>query len=276
MSNMELVTPEYFATFGIPVLRGRVFNNADHPASERVVMISESLARRYWNNEDALGERLRLGQQTLTVVGIVPDTRYRDLRDARATVYFPLAQSFFPFAPTTLAIRSSGEPAALVPGIRRSIAETPGLTLEHAAPFESHVAGPLAQPRLNAFLLALFAAAAVLLAAVGLFGVMTTMVQQRTRELGIRMALGATAGDVVRIVVGRGLAIVTVGVVVGIAGALAGNRLLASLLYEVSPADVASLAGVAILLTLVAAVATLIPARSSARVDPAITLRADS
>jgi predicted permease len=276
MSNMELVTPEYFTTFGLPVLRGRAFTDADRPGSESVVMISESLARRYWNDVEVTGKRLQLGTRTATVVGVVPDTRYRDLRDARATVYFPLAQSFFPFAPTSLAIRTTGPPANLVPAVRRAIAEIPGLTLEHAAAFERYLAGPLAQPRLNAFLLALFAGAAVLLAAVGLFGVMSAMVQQRRRELGIRMALGATSGDVVRIVVGRGLAIGITGVTVGIAGALVANRLLASLLHEVTPTDAVSLAGVAVLLMVVAAVATLVPARSSAGVDPATTLRVDA
>jgi predicted permease len=275
MSNMELVTPAYFDTFGLPVLRGRAFSESDRPGSERVVMISESFARRYWNIEEAPGKRVRLGPHTLTVVGIVPDTRYRDLRIVRATVYFPLAQSFFPFAPTTLAIRTIAPPEDLVPTVRRAMAEVPGLTLEHAAPFERHLAGPLAQPRLNAFLLSLFAAAAAALAAIGLFGVMSTMVQQRTRELGIRVALGATAGEVVRIIVGRGLTIGAAGIAVGIVGALAANRLLSSLLYEVSPGDAVSLVGVAVLLALVALVATFIPARSSARLDPAITLRAD-
>src|SRR5213076_139432 len=145
---------------------------------------------------------------TATVVGVVPDTRYRDLRDARASIYFPLRQSFFPYMPMTLAIRTSGPPAELVPTVRRVIGETePGVALASAAPFGTFLEGPLAQPRLNALLLAVFAGAAVTLAAVGLFGAMMTMVRQRTRELGVRMALGATAGDLRAMVMRRGLTI---------------------------------------------------------------------
>jgi ABC-type antimicrobial peptide transport system permease subunit len=209
------------------------------------------------------------------VVGVVPDTRYRELREARATVYFPLAQSFFPYAPTTLAIRTTGSPANLVSVVRRIVSARPGIALANASPFNTYLAGPLAQPRLNAFLLALFGAAALVLAAIGVFGIMTTMVQQRTRELGIRMALGATAGIVVGIVMRRAFGIAVVGVVTGVAGALAANRLLASLLYETSPTDAAALATAGALLIGVAAVATFIPARTSARIDPAIALRAD-
>jgi hypothetical protein len=144
-------------------------------------------------------------ERTLTVVGVVPDTRYRDLRDARPSVYFPLRQSFFPYLPMTLAIRTSSSPAELVPAIRRAISESePGVALASAAPFETFLGGPLAQPRLNALLLAVFAGAAVALAAVGLFGVMATMVRQRTRELGVRMALGATGRDLRRMVMRRG------------------------------------------------------------------------
>ena len=278
--NMELVDPEYFRAFGIRVIRGRLLNDADVPGAEPVIVVSESVARRYWPNQDPIGKRLRMGpslERSLTVVGVVPDTRYRELREPRATVYYPLAQSFFPFAPTILAIRTEGWPAALVPAIRSVVdAAAPGVTLATAAPFESYLAGPLAQPRLNAFLLAVFAAAAVLLAAIGVFGVMATMVRQRTRELGVRMALGATARDISSMVVSRGLIIAGFGVAAGLGGAVLTNRVLTSLLYDVSPTDPLTLVGVAALLIMIAAVATLIPARSSARIDPAIALRAET
>jgi ABC-type antimicrobial peptide transport system permease subunit len=220
-----------------------------------------------------MDENLR---HSLTVVGIVPDTRYRDLREASGSVYFPLAQSFFPFAPTTLAIRTAGPPAEIVQAIRRAISETTsGVSLASAAPFETYMQGPLAQPRLNAFLLAVFAFAATTLAGIGLFGVMATLVRQRTRELGIRLALGATPRDVQFIVVGRGLAISALGVSGGIAGALLLNGFLSSLLYEVSPTDALTLGGVGVLLMTIALVATSIPARASARIDPAIALRSE-
>jgi predicted permease len=279
MLNMELVTPNYFAMFGIPVLRGRGFTDADREGAPPVVMLSESAARGYWPDEDPIGKRLRMGPPQappLTVVGIVPDTRYRDLRAARASVYFPLRQSFFPFAPTTLAIRTGVPPSAAVPAIRRAIEEVaPGVALAGAAPFETFLERPLAQPRLNAALLAVFAGAAVVLAAVGLFGVMATMVRQRARELGVRLALGATAGDVRRLVLRRGLAIAAVGAAAGLAGALLANRLLASMLYEVSPTDGATLLVVTAALLAVAGVASLLPARASTRIDPASALRAE-
>jgi predicted permease len=276
---MEVVTPDYFKTFGLRVLRGRAFTDDDRKGSEPVVVISQSTARLYWPNQDPIGKRLFIDpklDRPFTVVGVVPDTRYRDLREAWPSVYYPLTQSVFPFAPTTLAIRAAGSPAGLVPTIRRAIDETaPGVALASAAPFDTYMEGPLAQPRLNAFMLVVFALAAAALAAIGLFGVMATMVRQRTRELGVRMALGATARDIQSIVVGRGLAIAGVGVGVGLAGALLANRFLSSLLYQVSATDTATLVGVAVFLTAIAVVAAFIPARSSARIDPAVALRSE-
>src|SRR5205814_4350712 len=184
------------------------------------------------------------------------------------------AQSFFPFAPLALAVRTSGPPADMVPTVRRVIGETdPGVALASAAPFEAFLERPLAQPRLNALLLAVFAGAAVTLAGVGLFGVMMTMVRQRTRELGVRMALGATAGDLRGMVMRRGLTIAGVGSVLGVFGALLANRLLVTLLYNVTPTDLATLTAVTALLVGVAALASLVPAQSSARVDPMVALR---
>ncbi len=279
MFNMEVVTPDYFETFGLRVLRGRAFTDADRKGSEPVVMISETTARHYFPNANPIGKRLFLGGKldiALTVIGIVPDTRYRELREARASVYFPLAQSFFPFAPTTLALRTTGASGAILPTIRRVIGETaPGVVLVGGAPFETYMRGPLGQPRLNAFLLAVFAVAATALAAIGLFGVTATLVRQRTRELGVRMALGATARDIRSLVVGRGLGIVGVGVVLGLAAALVVNRVLSSLLYAVSPTDAVSLALVGLLMIAVTLVATFIPARASARIDPVIALRTE-
>jgi putative ABC transport system permease protein len=277
--NMEVVVPDYFRTFGIAALRGRVFTDEDREGAPHVVVISQSAARHYWRDADPIGKRLRMGaklERAFTVVGVVPDTRYRELREARPSIYFALRQSFFPFSPLTLAIRTTGPPADLVPALRAAIgAVDPGVALASAAPFETFLDTPLAQPRLNALLLSVFAVAAVALAAVGLFGVMATMVRQRTRELGVRMALGATARDLWRMVIGRGLAIAATGSLVGLAGALLANRLLAAMLYEVSPTDGATLALVTALLLGVAALASLIPARSSTRIDPVIALRTD-
>ena len=279
MLNMDVVAPDYFKTLGIPVLRGRGLTEADRAGAPPVVVLSQSAARHYWPEGDPIGKRLLAGpkaERTLTVVGIVPDTRYRDLREARPSIYFPLGQSFFPFAPLGLAIRTSGPPADLVPTIRRAISERePGVALASAAPFETYLEGPLAQPRLNALLLAVFAGAAVVLAAVGLFGAMATMVRQRTRELGVRMALGATGRDLRRMVMRRGLTITGVGSVLGLMGALLANRLLVALLYDVTPTDLATLTAVTGFLIGVAALASLIPAQATTRIDALIALRAE-
>ena len=279
MFNLEVVTPEYFEALGLRALRGRVLTDVDRAGAAPVVVVSEGMARGYWPNQDPIGKRLRTGrhlERTLTVVGVVPDTRYRDLREPRASVYFPLAQSMVAFTPTTLAIRTSGSPANLIAALRRVISgSAPGVVLSNAAPFDNYEATPLSQPRLNAFLLAVFALAALVLAAVGIFGALATMIRQRTRELGVRMALGATTRDVQSLVMQRGFVIAGSGVCMGFVAALASNRMLSSLLYEVSATDVPILAAVGALLLIVAGVATFIPARLSARISPAIALRSD-
>jgi predicted permease len=279
MLNMDVVSPTYFTTLGTPVVRGRAFTDADREGSPRVVILSRAAARFYWPGGDPVGKRLVLeggGPDPFTVVGVVPDTRYRDLRDARPSIYFPLAQSFFPFTPTTLVIRTSGIPSSAVPAIRRVISESgSGAVLASAAPFETLLQGPLAQPRLNALLLAIFAAAAALLAGVGLFGVMASMVRQRWHEFGVRMALGATAADIARLVLRRGIALAAVGTALGLLGTQMATGLLRSLLFDVSPTDARTLAAVATSLLLVALLASVVPARASTRVEPASALRAD-
>jgi putative ABC transport system permease protein len=273
--NMEVVVPEYFRTFGMPILRGRGFSDDDREGAHAVV-ISESAARHYWPSAEPVGQHLLMGSSRFTVIGVVPDTRYRELKNARPSIYFALRQSIFPFAPLSLAVRTAGPPADVVPALRRAIATVdPGIDLASAAPFDSYLDKPLAQPRLNAFLLVIFAAAAVALAAIGLFGVMATMVRQRTWELGLRMALGATGGDVMRLVLGRGLAIAAGGIALGLVAAAGANRLLTALLYGVTPTDGVTIGSVTALLIGVAVIAAGIPARSGTRIDPAIALRAE-
>jgi predicted permease len=278
--NVEVVAPGYFETLGMPIMEGRGFTTADRGGAPDVVVLSESAAKHYWPGADAVGKHLRAGPpksaRDATVVGVVSDTRYRSLRDARASIYFPVRQSTFPFAPLTLVIRTGGRPAELIPTLRRVIGETSaGVALASAAPFETYLDGPLAQPRLDALLISMFAVAAVVIAAVGLFGVIATMVRQRTGELGIRMALGATASELQRMVVRRGLAMAMVGVVAGLVAALLANRLLSVMLYEVSPADGATLAAVAGLIVVVGLVASYVPARRVTLVDPARVLNAE-
>lgn len=277
MLNMEIVTPDYFRAFEIPVLRGRGFTEVDREGAPRVIMLSESGAEHFWPGADPIGKRMYMMRgDTATVVGIVPDTRYRELRTARASIYYPFAQSIFPFAPTTLAIRTSLPAAGMVPALGRALAAIdPAVAVVRLAPFGSYLDAPLAQPRFNALLLGVFALGAVVLAAVGLFGVMAQMVKQRTRELGVRMALGATTANVRGMVLTRGLTIAGIGVGLGLAAALAANRMLSAMLYDISPRDGVTLLLVGGLVLAVTAVATGIPARAGARIDPAAALRAE-
>lgn len=279
--DMEVVGPGFFATIGLPVIRGRGFTDADLEGAPPVVVLSESAAREYWPGVDPLGKRVFVWSapedaSLATVVGIVPDTRYRDLREPHATIYYPLRQSDLPFAPTMLLIRTDRVTTDIASALHGVLEESaPGVVLASAESFGSLFAGPLAQPRMNALLLAVFAAAAVILAGIGVFGVLATMVRQRRHELGIRMALGASAGAVARLVIRRGLALTTAGLAVGLLGAVAANGLLGALLYDVSPTDTATLAGVAAVMLAVAALASLIPARASTRIDPVTALRSE-
>jgi putative ABC transport system permease protein len=191
-------------------------------------------------------------------------------------VYFPLAQSIFPFAPGTFAVRSTRRAADLAPLLRQAVRETaPGIELVSVASFSRFMEEPLAQPRVNAVLLGLFAAAALALAAVGLLGVMMTSVQHRRQELGVRMALGATAANLRRLVLGRGFIITVSGTLAGVLVALAGNRLLGGLLYGVTPTDAPTLLASAIVLLTIAMVACAIPAWAATRIDPVIAMRAE-
>jgi putative ABC transport system permease protein len=277
MLNIEVVAPNYFETLGVPVLRGRPFSDTDRRGAASVAILSESAARHYWPTGDPIGRRLTMGpDMRATIVGIVPDTRYRDLREARPSIYYALRQELFPVAPTTLVIRSNGVPALVVPAVRRAITEVdPNVAMASAASFKTLLDTPRAQPRLNALLLSTFALSALLLAAVGLYAVMATMVRQRIRELGVRMALGATPLELMRMVVRRGVLVATAGAAVGLAMALLTNQMLDSLLFQVSTTDALTLGIVTACLLAVAASASLIPARWTTRIDPVVALRTE-
>lgn len=272
--NMEVVGPGYFDVLGIPVLRGRAFTADDRDGATRVVVVSAALARAFWPGAAALGQRLG-AKGEFTVVGIVPETRYRDLKLARPTVYFPLMQPFFPMTPTTIVVRG-GDAISGANIIRQAVREVePDLTVSNVSGMAQLIDGPRAQPRLNAMVLAAFAVAALALAAVGLFSLMATMVRRRTRELGIRMALGATGADVRRMLMGRGLVIATGGVVAGVWIARAVSGLTTGLLFGVEANDLTTSLGVAVAVLGVAVLASLIPAQFGSRVDPVKALRVD-
>jgi predicted lysophospholipase L1 biosynthesis ABC-type transport system permease subunit len=207
-------------------------------------------------------------------VGVVKDTRFRSLRETTPMVYLPWDQS--DGWQGEFAVRAAGDPSTLAAAIRRTVHEIdPELDAYTIQTMDDALGEPLAQPRLTTLLLSAFSLTALLLAAVGLYGALASVVGERTRELGVRMALGAAPGQVRRTVLRGALGVVAVGAAAGVVGALAGTRLLASLLYEVSPTDPLTLGGVCAVLGLVALAAAYLPARRATRIDPAIALRAE-
>lgn len=273
--NLEIAAPNYFAMLRLPILRGRPFNAADREGSTPVAIVSSSLARRLWPDREAVGQRLRMGRLDAAVVGEVPDTRYRDVRTLRPTLYLPIGQ--FPVVPSILLVRTDGSPEPLIPSLRAAIVEGhPGVTLVDAPTLDGMLEGPRTQPRLNATVLGLFASAALFLAAVGLFSTIAVMVRHRTREIGVRLALGATPRRVQASVMVRGLWLGATGAALGIAAALAASRLLAALLFETGPTDLTTMLAVGGVMLLSSLAACLVPARVGMRVDPAIALRTES
>lgn len=277
--NLESILPGYFDTFEVALMRGRYFTVADNERAPEVAIVSEDVAARLWPGEDPIGKRLKIGgaaseQPWRTIVGIVRPTRYRDLRDAWATLYLPAEQ--FLVAAQTLALRTDLPPAAAAALAREQVrAADPDVQVMSVVPFVDLLERPLARPRFYALLIGLFGAASLVLSAIGLYAVMGASVRQRGREMGVRVALGATAADLRRLVLGEGLRLTAVGAVIGLLAAAAGTRLLRGLLFEVQPLDPLALAGAALLLTAAAALAMYLPARRAARIDPGTMLRAD-
>lgn len=276
--NLESVTPGYFETLGIQATGGRLLGREDGEGSPGVVLLSEDAARQIWPGEDPIGRRIQpLGDgESFTVVGIVPDTRYRAYRETRPSVYFSAGQAPFPFYPSRLVIRTSGSLATAIASVRQSVAAVDAdVVAVVVSPMPELIAAPLAQPRLNVVLLSVFAGAALILAAVGLYAVLSFGVRQRRRELGIRQALGASAGDVAKVILTEGLTLAVGGAVVGLGLALAMGSTLRAILFEVDPADPVTLGGIVVLLGAVSLLACWLPARQAAQTDPNDLLRAE-
>jgi predicted permease len=277
---VEMCGPEFFRTFGVRIVRGRAFNERDDGSAPLVAIVSESVARRLWPGEDAIGKRIRVPEADImgrdgwrTVVGIAHDTHLRTLQEVSPTVFMPSLQSYWQ---GYMAIRSDVELSALLPALRAAGREVdPDIALWSPQTMDQILAKPLAQPRLGALLMSSFGAVALLLAGIGLFGVMATLVRDQTRELGVRMALGATPGRVRAEVLRRAGLIAGVGVIFGFVAALLASRLLTALLFQVSPTDPISLGVACLVLLGVAAAAAYLPARRATSIDPAKALRAE-
>jgi putative ABC transport system permease protein len=267
-------TPDYFRTMGIGLRRGRYFTQADTAAVPLVALISEGLARRYFPSEDPLGHRISFdGKKFYAIAGIVADV-HDESSDMvpMPQIYMPHAQ--FSVTRMALSVRSSVEPTALVSAVRGELhTMNPDLPLYSVKTMDALVGESVAPRRFALVLIGLFAGLALLVASIGIYGVISYSVTERTREFGLRMALGAMRGDVLQMVLGRGLRMVAIGIVVGLAGALAVTRVLASYLFGVSEHDPITFVAVAGISVMVAIVACLVPALRATRVDPMIALR---
>jgi putative ABC transport system permease protein len=276
---LDAVSPDYFKVMGIPLRRGRTFTAADNLEAPQVVIINENMARRFWPNEDAIGKRFRYGNGSaaplMTVVGVVADMR-RTGFDApiRYETFRPYTQRVVGYL--TLVVRTAGDPLAMVSAVRAQFrALDPEQPVYEVASMDQLLSSMVAQRRFSMALLGTFAALALVLGVVGVYGVTSYLVAQRTREVGVRLALGAQPRQVVGMVVRQGMLVAAAGLAIGLVGAFAAGRFISGLLYGVSPHDAATFAVVTVAMGLATLIANWLPALRAAHVDPLIALRSD-
>jgi len=286
--DIRFVTPGYFTALRIPLLKGRFLTNEDRLGSERVAVIDQNLAREYWPNQDPIGKRIRnyaKDSPWSTIVGVVGHIRFNQLAgeesssqlsqsESKGVYYYSLNQTEAPYG--FLIAKSSGDPAYLAGAIRQAVRDTdPNQPISDVKTMDTRITESLGPQRFAMTLLAVFAALAILLAAVGLYGLVSYSVSQRTNEIGLRMALGANPAEVLRLVIGEGAKLLAAGAAVGIVAGLVLVRAMQSLLYGVSTTDPLSFIGATVLLAIVALAASYIPARRAMRVDPMVALRCE-
>jgi putative ABC transport system permease protein len=272
----RVTTPGYFEAIGTALRQGRVFTTQDDSKATRVVLVNEAFAKKYLPGQQAIGQRLNMGgdeSENKEIIGVVADVKNDDIDEAAdPTAYQPYSQTRY--RTMNLILRGSQDPAQLVFSVRSEVrALDPNLPLSNVKTLNQMIAERVSPKRLMTYILAIFALCALVLASVGIYGVMSYAVTQRTQEIGIRMALGARAADVLKLVVSNGMTLALIGVGIGLVGAFALTRLLAGLLFHVAPTDKATFGGVAIVLVAVALIACYIPARRATRVDPLVALR---
>jgi putative ABC transport system permease protein len=273
--GLHVINERYFEAMGTRLIKGRNFTERDSSEAPSVFVINQTMARRFWPNEEPIGKRIRYNSKGPfgEVVGVVEDIKYDGLHSLDSPhVYEPYQQNSWPFL--TIAVRSQLDQAALIAATHREIqALDPNLAVSNVMTMGEVMGESLARRRLVLTLFSLFAALALLLAVIGIYGVLASSVAQRTRELGIRIALGATPRGVLQLVIGNGVKLVGLGIAIGLAGAIAANRLLADLLFGVSATDPLTFTLIALLLSAVAVLASYIPARRATKVDPLVALR---
>ena len=281
-AGYRAVTPNYLETLGVPLLRGRHLSPADTERAPAVAVINSSMANKYFPNENPLGKRIQLGATpdntvpTMEIVGVVGDVRPGLGDEPQTEMYLPYRQAdlVLPVLQLSVVLRTAADPQQEISALRSALTEIdPNEPLVNVRTMEDNMAASVAQPRFRTWLIGIFAAVALVLAAVGVYGVMSYTVTQRTSEIGIRVTLGAQPEDVFKTIVGEGLRLALAGLAVGIVAALAMTRLLQSFLFGISAYDPPTFLGVAVLLTLVAAAASFFPARRATLVDPMVALR---
>ena len=277
--GVHWASPRWFEAMRIPLVKGRMFTGADRLGAPKVVLVSATAAERFWPGQDPLGRPVGVGQggfhDTVTVVGVVGDIRFGTLESGPdADVYIPYLQS--PRQGMMVYLKTSGDPTAVAAGARAAVKElAPSLPMYDVRPLTDRVAEASAQARFSAVLLGLFAGMALILASLGVYGVISFVVAQRTREIGIRVALGAVRRDVLALIIRQGLVLATVGTAIGVLAALLATRLLGTLLYEVTPGDMGTYVSIVALIVVAALVASWIPARRATRIHPMEALRTE-
>src|SRR5438874_8590315 len=274
-ADYTVVTSDYFRALEIPLLRGRQFTDRDSKDAPGVIIINDALARRYWPDEDPLGQRVTIGFETAPheIVGIVASVKQSTLSaGARPAMYLPHLQ--LPTGGMSIVIRTSSDPMSFATLARTQIHSVdPGIPVTNIRTMDEIFSASVAQQRFSMLLVGVFGALAVVLAAIGIYGVMGYSVTQRKHEIAVRMALGAKTSQVLRLILRDGLVLASLGVGIGLAGAFALTRLMSSLLFDVKPTDTQTFIGVSALLIVVALLACLIPARRATKVDPLVALR---
>jgi putative ABC transport system permease protein len=280
MANFRTIHYNYFKTMGISLLSGRMFSEADGEQTPPVAIINETFKRRFWPDEEAVGKRITLpsfGNVSREIVGVVSDVKHASLdTDAGWELYLPYQQK--PFNIMSFVVRAAGDPTRLTPNMRQAILDVdPGQAIYDVKTMDQVVSDSLSQPRLYSVLMGIFAVVALTLAGVGIYGVMNHTVSQRVHEIGIRMALGAQRGDILKMIVGQGMGMALLGVILGLVVALllsfTAKRFITGLLFEVSVHDLTTFAVAPILLAIIAFLSIYIPARRATKVDPMVALR---